>query len=406
MSDAALVRMPKLADTLVEGTLGRWLKRVGERVGRGEPLASIETDKVTTELTSPSAGTLLELLVEEGQTVPVETPIARIGDPTSSSPAHTSPPPPQVDESSGPPGPPLATVVNAPPPVSANASSGPVPVTVNVSPVAPSAPPGPPSLTTVDAPPPKATPVAKRILAEHGLTTNQVPTSAGRITKRDVLAVVQSRATSPPKLPAVTPLTSMRRAIAEHMTHAAQTIPHGETVMAADLTDLVAWRDQHKAEGITFTVLFVNALARHLASFVDPPVDIGVAVALDHGLIVPVLRKADQLNLLDTATALADIASRARTNRLTPDETQGARMTVTNVGSFGNLTASPIIPLGQLGMIGPGLVERRPMPGADGSIRAGWRCLLALMFDRRILDDFAADRFLRGVIDQLLAPVR
>jgi 2-oxoglutarate dehydrogenase E2 component (dihydrolipoamide succinyltransferase) len=236
-------------------------------------------------------------------------------------------------------------------------------------------------------------------MVEHGLTPDQVPTHAQRVTRRDVLEFVQSRAQ-----PQVAPLTSMRRAIAEHMTRASQTIPHGQTVMDADLTELVSWREAHKSEGITFTVLFVNALARQLASVVDPQVDIGVAVALSHGLIVPVVRDANRLSLPDLAQALNDLATRARNGQLKPDETQGARMTVTNVGSFGNLTASPIIPLGQIGILGPGLVEPRPLPTRDGGIRLGWRCLLALMFDRRVFDDLAADRFLRGVIERLLSP--
>jgi 2-oxoglutarate dehydrogenase E2 component (dihydrolipoamide succinyltransferase) len=200
----------------------------------------------------------------------------------------------------------------------------------------------------------------------------------------------------------------MRRAIADHLVKARQTIPHGQTVMDVDLTNLVAWREQRKGafqatEGanLTFTVLFVYAVARKLASTNDGPVDLGVAVALDAGLIVPVLRAADALSLGATARGIADLAARARSNKLTPDETHGARMTVTNVGSFGNLMASPIVPLGQTGILGPGLVERRPLAGADGGIRLGWRCLLSLMFDRRVLDDLAADRFLRGVIAEL-----
>ena len=116
---------------------------------------------------------------------------------------------------------------------------------------------------------------------------------------------------------------------------------------------------------------------------------------------MPVLQGANSLSLAETARAIADLAARARANKLSPDETQGARMTLTNVGSFGNLTASPIVPLGQIGILGPGLVERRPFPTADGGIRPGWRCLLGLTFDRRAFDDFAADRFLRGVADEL-----
>jgi 2-oxoglutarate dehydrogenase E2 component (dihydrolipoamide succinyltransferase) len=205
----------------------------------------------------------------------------------------------------------------------------------------------------------------------------------------------------------VTPLTAMRRAIAEHMTKARQTIPHGQTVMDADLTEVVAWREAQKNafEGghLTFTVLFVHALARQLAILSDPPIDIGIAVAIDTGLIVPVLRNVNSLDLGGIARGMADLAGRARSNQLRPDDVQGARMTVTNVGSFGNITAAPIIPLGQIGILGPGLVERRPLPTADGGIRPGWRCRLCLMFDRRVFDDYAADRFLAGVVSELMA---
>jgi 2-oxoglutarate dehydrogenase E2 component (dihydrolipoamide succinyltransferase) len=364
--------MPKLADTLVEGTLGRWLKRVGESVGLGEPLASIETDKVTTDLTSPAVGTLLEILVSEGQTVAIETPIARIGTVSEARPGEAPPAPP-------------AETHSAPPA---------------------EAPAAPPLRPTPAVPPRKPTPVAARLLAEHGLTVEQVPARSSRVTRDDVLNFVQTRPAIPDDL---VPLSSMRRAIADHMTRARQSIPHGQSVMAADLTRVVAWRDAHKdafqqSEGanLTFTVLFVFALARELARVVDAPVDVGVAVAIEAGLIVPVLRAADQLSLPETARGVADLANRARARQLRPDETQGARMTVTNVGSFGNLTAAPIVPLGQLGILGPGLVEPRPLPGPEGGIRPGWQCLLSLMFDRRAFDDFAADRFLRGVIDQLL----
>jgi pyruvate dehydrogenase E2 component (dihydrolipoyllysine-residue acetyltransferase) len=321
--------MPKLADTLVEGTLAQWLKVVGQPLTKGEPLASIETDKVTTELTSPADGTLLEVLVPPGTTVPVETPIARIGAAAESAPRK------------------------------------------------------------------RVTPVAARLLAEHGLTPDQIPTESVRLKRDDVLAFVQAQPAATP------PLTSMRRAIAEHMTRSVQTIPHGQTVMAADLTELVAWREAENPRP-TFTVLFVYALAQAM----DPPADIGVAVALERGLIVPVVRNAHQLSVRETAAAVADLANRARSNKLTPDATQGARMTVTNVGSFGNLIAAPIIPLGQVGILAPGLVERRPMPTLEGAIRTGWRSLLSFVYDRRAFDELAADRFLRRVIESLLALAR
>ncbi|MBV9326098.1 MAG: 2-oxo acid dehydrogenase subunit E2, partial [Chloroflexi bacterium] len=128
---------------------------------------------------------------------------------------------------------------------------------------------------------------------------------------------------------------------------------------------------------------------------------IGVAVALEAGLIVPVVRRADSLSLGDTARQVQELANRARARQLALEETQAATMTLTNVGSFGNLTAAPIIPLGQLGILGPGLVERRPRPAPDGGVRPGWQCLLSLVYDCRRLDDFAADRFVNGVASRL-----
>jgi 2-oxoglutarate dehydrogenase E2 component (dihydrolipoamide succinyltransferase) len=179
--------------------------------------------------------------------------------------------------------------------------------------------------------------------------------------------------------------------------------------MQADLTALAAWRDREKSAfereygaPLTYTVCFVHAFGRALASR-QSPVDLGVAVALDAGLIVPVIRAADALSLGETARAVQDVAARARSGKLQPAETQGALMTVTNVGSFGNLFAAPIVPLQQIGILGPGLVERRPLATADGGIKHGWRCLLTLMFDRRAFDDLAADRLLRSVCDELLS---
>ncbi|HLZ26312.1 MAG TPA: dihydrolipoamide acetyltransferase family protein [Chloroflexota bacterium] len=409
-----LVRMPKLADTLVEGTLGQWLKQVGDTVGQGEPLASIETDKVTTEMPSPAAGTLLELLVPEGQTVPVETVIARIGSAVES-----------VALTRAPEGPGSRPAPTTPTPAAEPQQVAPLPY--------PGAGPRPAS--------PRPTPVAARLLAEHGLTPEQVPSRSGRLTKDEVLSYLErrpgagapgreprpldSREGAPtregqlrapvlpvaPRGPAgdLIPLTPMRRAIADHMSQARQTIPHGQTVRDADLSRLVVWRDVHKAAfeqaenaNLSFTVCFVAALARALAPDTDGPVHIGVAVALEAGLIVPVLRGAEALGLGATARGIADLAVRARARTLTAADTLGAQMTVTNVGSFANLSASPIVPLGQVAILGPGLVERRPMPAPDGGIRPGWRCRLTLMFDRRALDDLAADGLLRRITDHLL----
>src|SRR6266542_1085289 len=362
--------MPRLADTLVEGTVGKWLKQVGESVAVGEPLVSIETDKVTTDVTAPAAGSVLELLVPEGQTVAVETPIARIGAAegaaaSSATPATSAAPetpvPPEVDTQLD-----EATVMRT------------------VTDQAPS--------VTRSVTGPKTTPLAARLLAEHGLRASDLGT-AGRVTKADVLRYLAERHEpsvhgepmegSEPfeRLPDnVVPLSSMRKAIAEHMVRARKTIPMGQTVLQADLTDVANWREREKG-----------------------PFELREGAALTYtGLIVPVIRGADALSLAETARALADVAERARSGKLQPGETRGALMTVTNVGSFGNLFASPIVPLEQIGILGPGIVERRPMPTKDGGIKIGWRCWLTLMFDRRAFDDLAADRFLRSVLELLL----
>src|SRR6266542_4472801 len=326
--------MPRLADTLVEGTVGKWLKQVGESVAVGEPLVSIETDKVTTDVTAPAAGSVLELLVPEGQTVAVETPIARIGAAegaaSSATPATSAAPettaPPQVDSQLD-----EATVMRT------------------VTDQAPS--------VTRSVTGPKTTPLAARLLAEHGLRASDLGT-AGRVTKADVLRYLAERHEpsvhgepmegSEPfeRLPDnVVPLSSMRKAIAEHMVRARKTIPMGQTVLQADLTDVANWREREKGpfelrEGaaLTYTVLCVHALAQALRAPLEPaprqsqkqagaqsheqrPVDIGVAVALEAGLIVPVIRGADALSLAETARALADVAERARSGKLQPGET-------------------------------------------------------------------------------------
>jgi pyruvate/2-oxoglutarate dehydrogenase complex dihydrolipoamide acyltransferase (E2) component len=351
--------MPRLADTLVEGTVARWLTQVGATVKVGDPIAAIETDKVTTELTAPAAGTVLELVAPEGQPVPVDSVIARIGS-GEFAPAIEAPSAPEA-------------------------------------PAEPEPPAQPEQPAAV-----KPTPVAARLLAEHGLSAGQIETRGRRLTKQDVLRHVDGQGTRRRE-----PLSAMRKAIAEHMLRAKTTIPHGQAVMEVDLTEVAARREREKEvfrqrerANLTYTVLFVRALAQALGD-AEQPVDIGVAVALDAGLIVPVLRGADALSLGEIARAVDDLAGRARTGKLALEDTQGALMTVTNVGSFGNLLASPIVPLGQVGILGPGLVERRPLAGPGQSIRSGWRCLITLMFDRRVLDDFAADRLLRRVVDHV-----
>lgn len=344
MSDERVVLMPRLADTLVEGTLARWLKGVGDTVQIGEPLAALETDKVSTDLPAPASGTVLELLVENGRTVPVDTPLARIG-------THSATPSRDDRE---------------------------------------------------PTPPVKPTPVAARLLAEHGLEASDLRQS-GRVTKTDVLDHLAARSSSQDS---AQPLSSMRRAIAAHMTRSAANIRHGSAVMAADLTAVAAWRDTHKSAfaaahdgaALTFTVLFVHALASAVAERTSAAVHLGVAVAVDGGVLVPVVRDANSLSIAQTATHLADLARRARSNELVPTDMQGATLTLTNVGSFGNLTASPLIPVGQDGIMAPGLLTPYAFATAHGGITQGLRSLVAFVFDRERFADLEAEQLLSRFI--------
>jgi 2-oxoglutarate dehydrogenase E2 component (dihydrolipoamide succinyltransferase) len=328
------VLMPKLSDTLVEGTVARWLKAAGDRVAKGDPIADIETDKVASELVAPADGILAALVAPEGEPVPVESVIAWIRVAETAAPRESAEPASLLPE----------------------------------------------QRESLAPEPPAAEPAPE--LRGHAL-----PSPA-----------------------------AMRRSIAAHMVKAWSTIPHGQTVMDADMTSVAAFYDEEKAasatrEGVklTYTALFVAALARAVArsgpelgiTVPDRGVDIGVAVAAPAGLLVPVVRGAARLSLVEIARSIADLAARARQGKLALTEMEGALLTVTNVGTFGNLTAFPIIPLHQIAILGPGLVEPRPLASADGGVRLGVRCLLALVFDRRALSDLAADRLLREVIDEL-----
>lgn len=325
------VLMPKLSDTLVEGTVARWLRAAGDRVAKGDPIADIETDKVASELVAPADGILVKLVAPEGEPVPVESVIAWIRVAEAAAPRESAEPAPEREES------------RAPEPAAAEL-----------------------------APEPRG---------------QALPSPA-----------------------------AMRRSIAAHMVKARSTIPHGQTVMDADMTSIASAHEYKKAafaarEGakLTYTALFVAALARAVArsgpelglTVPDRGVDIGVAVAAPAGLLVPVVRGASRLSLGEIARSIADLALRARLGKLALAEMEGALLTVTNVGTFGNLTAFPIIPLNQSAILAPGLVEPRPLASADGGVRLGVRCLLALVFDRRALSDIAADRLLRDVIAEL-----
>lgn len=440
---ATEIRMPQLGESVTEGTIGRWLKQPGDQVAKYEPLLEVVTDKVDTEVPAPVAGTLVEILVAEGETVRVGTVIARVGAADAASPRPADAPP---------------AATPAPP--------------ADPSPGAPTSPQAPPAVDGAPARNPFLSPVVARLVAEHGLDPAAIPGTGqgGRVTKQDVLRFVEERAAAgvpdgtpveaqhaaplPPAAPAagaappamttvapppaapqsrpagapvadlpedaeLVPLTPMRRSIAEHMERSVRTAPHVTTVMEVDLGRVLAHREANKAEfarqgaRLTMTPYFVQAVAACLAgapvlngSFtaegivLNRRVHIGVAVALDEGLLVPVVRDADEKSLLGLARAVGDLAERARARRLRPDETQGGTFTITNHGVSGSLFATPIINQPQSAILGVGAVVKRPVvvtQGGADAIAIRPICYLSLTFDHRIADGATADAFLAGV---------
>lgn len=436
--------MPQLGESVVEGTIARWLKQEGEEVKAYEPLLEIETDKVTTEMPAPAGGVLLKILVPEGATVPTGTLLGLIGE--------------AGEEAAVPAG-------AAPAEAAAGREQG---VNNGAGRQAVAAP-------GRQAGGPHVTPVVARIAAEHGVDLSRVPGSGrgGRVTKKDILAFIEQRPAAPASKPApampwdtpgsgdlfkptdeifarasgqpaaappaeaapppppsgprpgeIVPLSKMRQAIAEHMVRSKRTSPHVTTVMEVDCSRIWAFREQHKAEflrreglKLTFTPFFVMAAVAGLEAvpqvnsrWTDEglellrQINVGVAVALDDGLIVPVIKNADALNLTGLQRAVTDLAERARRGQLKPDEVQGGTFSITNHGTAGSLLATPIINQPQVGILGVGTIQKRVVvvtqDGVD-SIAIKPMCYLSFSFDHRILDGASADRFLAAVKQRL-----
>ena len=416
------VIMPQLGESVVEGTVSKWLKAEGQNVAEFEPLLEINTDKVDTEIPSPAGGVLLKVLVAEGQTVQAGTVLAMIGEAGEAVPASA----------------PVVAPAHA-------AKAAPT--------MAPSAPVAPPA-AAARADLGFISPVVAKIAAEHNVDLTQVQGTGagGRITKKDVLAharglpMPEAPAWEQPasgelfrpteevfgtKPPAGGPMPgqvvlhdAVRRQIAEHMVRSRRTSPHVTTVMEADLSRVVAHRQAHKEifarDGVdlTFSSYFVAASVAALkavpsvnASWSDEAIvlhrqiNIGVAVSLgEQGLIVPVIKDADQKSLLAIAAAIKDLAARARGRQLKPDEVQGGTFTITNHGVSGSLFATPIINQPQAAILGVGAIQKRVVvvetTGADAfAIRT--MVYLTLTFDHRMLDGAVADRFLAAVVERL-----
>jgi len=438
------VVMPQMGESIAEGTLSKWLKKVGDPVKRDEPIFEISTDKVDAEIPAPSAGVLAEILVPEGETVPVQTVVARLE--TDAGAAAAAPPAP-------PPAPQAPEPVVAPAPVSPPAAArpaSPAPAPSDRPAVRPTDEPADESLE--DRLRRKSTPLVRKIAAEHNLDITGIAGSglAGRVTKTDILSALESgtaapAAARPPARPSelvsadltvgpgvrvvpgpvvepwegdrVEPWSRIRKLTADHMIMSRRVSAHVQSMIEIDYSRIAALRAKLKADyaargvNLTFLAFIASAVARNLrkhpvlnaavmgeSTLFRREINLGIAVAMDWGLIVPVIRRADELNLLGTARAILDLADRARAKKLSPDEVQKGTFTITNPGVFGTLVGLPVLNQPQSGILAVGAIGKRPavVTAADGSDSIGIRTMgmLALSFDHRIVDGADADRFL------------
>jgi len=399
------LRAPRLGEGVDELTLGRWLVKEGQAVRENQNLVELESDKVVTELPSPVAGVLVQRLVPEGATVAVGDPLAILEEGSTLTPTTSAgDPPPEL-----------------PPTTPADTPS----VTPALTPTK-GTPPGPGNPEKVQ-PRPLASPLARKVAAQRGVDLNLLRGSAlnGRITKQDVLDAAEERDRD---LGGETtlggdetrPHSTTRRRIAERMMESLGSTAQVLTVMEADLGEVLADREVHRGEfeqrgvHLTLTAYFASVVARALrdhpimnASWTDQgmvyhgAIHLGIAVSLGpEGLLVPVIRNADRLSLFETATAIQDLAQRARERKVGVEELRGGTFTITNHGTSGSLFATPILVKGQGGILGIGALQKRPVvlqvQGQD-VIAIRPMAYLSLVFDHRILDGAEADAFLMSV---------
>jgi pyruvate dehydrogenase E2 component (dihydrolipoyllysine-residue acetyltransferase) len=484
------VIMPQMGESIAEGTLSRWIKKVGEAVKRDEPIFEISTDKVDAEIPAPSAGVLAEILVQEGQTVAVQTVVARIETDASAAaaekkaPAAPSAAAPAPAKPATPAGAPSAPLAPAPskPPRSSSDTAAPAPPSRALPAVAPAA-----SMaesravgdatgggnggaeTAEERLKRKSTPLVRKMAAEHNVDISTVPGTglAGRVTKNDITSYIESGtagrvppgrvgsgavpvlpgsstergvAAPPPRGPPaqgapaplapaaivdpwpgdrVEPWSRIRKLTADHMVMSRRVSPHVNTVFEIDYTRVAQIRARQKKEyadrgvNLTYLAFIIKAVAENLrkhpvlnsavsgeSTLFRRDINIGIAVALDWGLIVPVIKHTDEMSLLGVARAVNDLGERARTKKLSPDEVQKGTFTITNPGVFGSVIGTPIINQPQAAILCVGAIEKQPavitVDGAD-MIAVRTKGMLALAFDHRIVDGADADRFMADV---------
>jgi 2-oxoglutarate dehydrogenase E2 component (dihydrolipoamide succinyltransferase) len=425
-----------MGESIAEGTLSKWLKKVGDSVKRDEPIFEISTDKVDAEIPSPSAGVLAEILVTEGQTVAVQTVVARLETDVNAAvgagAAAPAPAEPAAAQASAAPagGPPRKESAAAEPP----SQHRPAATATNSSQ-------GNGANSLEERLRTKSSPLVRRMAAEHGVELSALSGSgiAGRVTKKDLLDFLSSGAKAPPRVGApgapvahgplpepwpgdvVEPMSKMRSLISEHMVLSKHTSAHVNTIFEVDFTRIARIRAKHRVEfenatGEKLTYLpfiikatvdglkahpVLNASVRGNQIIYRKQINLGIAVALDWGLIVPVIKGADNLSLTGLTRSLNDLANRARAKRLDPREVQDGTFTITNPGVFGSMIGTPIINQPQVGILCVGAIEKRlkVVAGADGEDTIGIRtcAYLSLSFDHRIVDGADADKFMSFV---------
>jgi 2-oxoglutarate dehydrogenase E2 component (dihydrolipoamide succinyltransferase) len=425
-----------MGESIAEGTLSRWLKKVGDSVKRDEPIFEISTDKVDAEIPAAANGVLVEILVKEGQTVAVQTVVARLETDAAAAaavPAASAPAPAAAGQASAP------------------AKAAPVPATAAPTPQSALRPPHSGNGNSLeDRLRTKSSPLVRRMAAEHNVDISGVQGSgiAGRVTKKDLAAYLESGgakvATPRPSMHApggvseihvpaveawpgdvVEPMSKIRRLTSDHMVASRRTNAHVTSFFEIDLTRVAKIRGKMRGQfeaqtgqKLTYLPFILKTVVDGLKQF---PVlnasvsgdniifrkqyNLGIAVALDWGLIVPVIKNAEDLSLSGLTKNLNDLAERARGKKLKPEEVQNATFTITNPGVFGSVMGTPIIPLGTSAILGLGAIEKRPkvIAGPDGEDVIAIRtcAFFSLSFDHRIVDGADADRFMAFIKKQL-----
>jgi pyruvate dehydrogenase E2 component (dihydrolipoamide acetyltransferase) len=435
------VVMPQMGESIFEGTITKWLKKPGDRVERDEPLFEISTDKVDAEIPAPAAGVLKEIKVGEGQTVPIQT-IVGVIEAAGAAVAAAAP---------------AAAPAKAAAPAP-KAAAAPVPVAA----VKPAMAPAPAAAAEEEGERIHSSPLVRRLAKEHGIDLSKVQGTGagGRISKEDIMAIIEAGArpaaaaapaaprpapTPSAAMPAahgaqfhavletavppekmyfgsyeVQPMSVMRQRIAEHMVTSKHVSPHVYSVDEVDMTRVAGLRAKNKDEfekryetKLTFMPFFVKAAVAGLRAFptlnasldgtnviLHKEINIGIAVALDWGLLVPVVKNADEKNLLGIQRTMNDLAERARSKKLKPDEVQEGTFSITNPGVFGGLFGLPVISQPNVAILGLGAIEKRPVV-VDDAIAIRSMCYVTLSYDHRVVDGAIAHQFLHKVRETL-----